>query len=157
MFPLHIEIKGVSGAPKTTWNVQIAEEKFMSATLVGDGRVGPSIEATVSERRDVTWTMKSRVTIRGHAPIELDDFGVAIGGMPETGEWVSSRVVRAVGDALNNPWENVHVDGITATLELKYERDVLASSRRRAARSHRRRGREGARRPPPAARSAAPR
>lgn len=123
-FPLHVEIKGVSGAPKTTWNVQVAEEKFMSATLAA-AVVSSAIEATVSERRDLTWTMKSRVTIRGHAPIELDDFGVAIGGMPETGEWISSRVVRAVGDAMNNPWENVHVEGITSTLEIKYERDVL--------------------------------
>src|SRR5262249_46449615 len=87
--------------------------------------VSSAIEATVSERRDLTWTMKSRVQIRGHAPIELDDFGIAIGGMPETGEWMASRVVRAVGDAMNNPWENVHVDGVTSTLELKYERDVL--------------------------------
>jgi hypothetical protein len=60
-FPLHLEVKGVNGAPKTTWNVTIGEEKFMSAALSA---------------------------------------------------------------ALNNPWDNVHVDGIQATLELKYERDV---------------------------------
>jgi hypothetical protein len=122
-FPLHLEVRGVTGAPKTTWNVEIGEEKFMSAALSASV-MSSAIEATVSERRDISWTMKSRVTIRGHAPIELEDFGIAIGGMPETGDWLSSRVVRIVGDALNNPWDNVHVDGIQATLDLKYERDV---------------------------------
>ena len=38
-------------------------------------------------------------------PIELDDFGVAIGGMPDAGEWLSRAIVRAVGEVLNNPWE----------------------------------------------------
>jgi len=122
-FPLHLDVRGVAGAPKTTWNVTVGEEKFMSAALSA-AVVSSAIEATASERRDISWTMKSRVTIRGHAPIELEDFGIAVGGMPETGDWLSSRVVRAVGDALNNPWENVHVEGIQATLDLKYERDV---------------------------------
>jgi hypothetical protein len=122
-FPLKLEVKGVQGAPKTTWNVEIGEEKFMSAALAA-AVISSAIEATVSDRRDLTWTMKSRVLVRGHAPIELDDFGIAIGGMPETGEWLSARVVRTVGEALNNPWDNVHIDGIEATLELKYERDV---------------------------------
>ncbi len=123
-FPLHIDVRGVVGAPKTSWNVEVAEEKFMSPTLAA-AVLSSAVEATTSERRDVSWTMHSRVVIHGHAPIELDDFGVAVGGMPDTGDWLSSRAVRAVGDALNNPWENVHVDGITSTLELHYQRDVL--------------------------------
>ena len=122
-FPVHLEVRGVTGAPKTTWNVEVGEEKFMSAALSA-AVVSSAIEATVSDRRDISWTMRSRVSIRGHAPIEVEDFGIAIGGMPETGEWLSSRVVRTVGEALNNPWNNVHVDGIQSTLELKYERDV---------------------------------
>jgi hypothetical protein len=123
-FPVHLEVKGVTGAPKTTWNVDLAEEKFMSPALSA-AVLSSALEATVSDRRDLTWTMKSRLTIRGHAPIELDDFGVAIGGMPDTGEWLSSRAVRTLGDALSNPWEEIHVDGLQSTLELKYERDVL--------------------------------
>ena len=123
-FPLHVDVRGVVGAPKTSWNVEVAEEKFMSPALAA-AVLASAVEATTSERRDVSWTMHSRVAIHGHAPVELDDFGVAAGGMPDTGDWLSSRTVRAVGDALNNPWENVHVDGITSTLEVHYQRDVL--------------------------------
>jgi hypothetical protein len=123
MFPLHIDVHGVVGAPKTSWSVEIGEEKFMSAGLSA-AVIASAIEATAGDRRDITWSMRSRLTIHGHAPIELDDFGVAIGGMPETGDWLSSRIIRTLGDALNNPWDNVHVDGVQATLDVRYERDI---------------------------------
>jgi hypothetical protein len=123
-FPIHIDVRGAVGAPKTSWNVDVAEERFMSATLSA-AVLASAVEATTSERRDVSWTMHSRVAIAGHSPVELDDFGVAIGGMPDTGDFLSSRAVRVVGDALNNPWENVHVEGIRSTLEVHYQRDVL--------------------------------
>jgi len=123
MFPVHIEIKGVTGAPRTSWNVQVAEEKFMSAGLSAT-IIGSALEATLSDRRDITWTMHSRVAIRGHAPIELDDFGVAVGGMPDASDWVQSHAIHTLGEAINNPWEEIHVDGVDATLEVRYERDV---------------------------------
>ncbi|HEY1959463.1 MAG TPA: hypothetical protein VGH28_27820 [Polyangiaceae bacterium] len=123
-FPLHVDVRGVTGAPKTTWDVEVAEEKFMSAALSA-AVLGSIVDATTSERRDVSWTMHSRVSIRGRAPVDLEDFGVAMGGMPDTGDWLASRAVRVVGDVLNNPWENVHVDGIRSTLEVHYQRDVL--------------------------------
>jgi len=124
MFPIHVDIRGATGAPKTSWNVDVAEEKFM-APAISAAVLSSTLEATASERRDVTWTMHSRVSIQGHAPIDLEDFGVAIGGMPDTGDWISSRAIRVVGDVLNNPWQRVHVEGIRSTLELHYQRDIL--------------------------------
>ncbi len=123
-FPVHLEVKGTTGAPKTIWNVELAEEKFMS-TALSAAAMSSALEATVSERRDITWTMKSRLTIHGHAPIELEDFGVAIGGMPDTGEILGTHAVHALGEALSNPWEEIHVDGLSSVLELKYERDIF--------------------------------
>ena len=122
-FPVHIEVKGVAGAPKLVWNMEVAEDKFTSPALSAT-MFGSVVEATISDHRDMTWTMHSRLTVRGRAPIELDDFGVAVGGLPETGEWFQSRVVRALGDAINNPWEEIHIDGIQATLEVQYVRDL---------------------------------
>jgi hypothetical protein len=124
MFPIHVDVRGAVGAPKTSWNVEVAEEKFMTPAISA-AVLASAVEATTSERRDVSWTMRSRVSIHGRAPIVLEDFGVAIGGMPDTGDWLSSRAVRVVGDVLNNPWERVHVDGIQSTLEIRYQRDVL--------------------------------
>ncbi len=123
VIPVHIDVTGVVGAPKTSWNMTISQEKFMSASLTAS-MFGSVVEATTAERRDLTWKVRSRVHVRGHGTIDVDDFGVAIGGMPETGDWFQSRVVRLVGGTLNNPWENVAIDRIDATLSVDYSRQL---------------------------------
>ena len=123
IFPLAIDIKGAEGIPKKLWNVEIAEERFMSSGLVASV-LGSVVDASVSERRDVTWRLKSKVSVRGHGSIELEDFGVATGGMPDASELAHSKVARAVGEVLNNPWELTHVEGITSTLTVDYSREL---------------------------------
>lgn len=123
VFPLNVEIRGADGIPKKNWNVEIAEERFMSAGLVASV-LGSIIDASVSERRDVTWKLKSKVSVRGHGTIELEDFGVATGGMPDAGELAHSKVARAVGEVLNNPWELTRLDKIETTLFVDYTRDL---------------------------------
>jgi hypothetical protein len=49
---------------------------------------------------------------------------VAIGGLPEAGEWSSARVIRALGDVLNNPWESTKIEKIDAVLSVQYTRDL---------------------------------
>jgi hypothetical protein len=122
-FPVHIEVVGVEGAPKKSWNMEVAHEKFMSPGLAAS-MIGSVIEATISERRDMTWQLHSSVAVRGHGTVELDDFGIAVGGLPEAGEWQSSRAVRAIGDAMNNPWEEARIDRLNATLTVRYARDA---------------------------------
>ena len=122
-FPVSINVVGADGAPKRAWHMEVAEERFMSPTLTA-GALASVVEATVSEQRDVTWQMKSKVSIRGHGALELEDYGVAIGGMPDQGELGRSRVVHAIGDLLNNPWEEVAIDKIESTLSVKYTRDL---------------------------------
>ncbi|WP_394823336.1 hypothetical protein [Pendulispora albinea] len=122
-FPVRVDVKGVDVAPRKVWSTEVAEEKFMSPGLVATV-FGSVVEATISERRDVTWQMHSRITIRNHGSIELDDFGVAVGGLPEAGEWAASRAVRALGDVLNNPWEPAHIERVDATLSVQYTRDL---------------------------------
>jgi len=122
-FPVAVEVVGADGAPKKSWHVEVAEERFMSPTLTA-GVFGSVIEATVAAQRDVSWSLSSKLTLRGHGTLELSDFGIAVGGMPEQGEMNRSRVVRALGDAMNNPWEEVTVEKIESTLTVKYDRDL---------------------------------
>lgn len=123
VFPLVAEIHGATGIPKKNWNLEIAEERFMSAGLVASV-LGSIVDASINERRDVTWRLKSKVSIRNHGTIELEDFGVATGGMPDAGELAHSKVVRVVGDTLNNPWEPTHIDKIETVLTVDYTRDL---------------------------------
>ena len=122
-FPLHVQVKGTVGATKTSWNTVIAEERFMAPSLASSV-YGSVIEATVNEKRDVTWHMHSTLSVRNHGAIELDDFGVALGGMPDAGDWGHARIVRALGDVLNNPWEVAHVEKIESVLTIEYTRDL---------------------------------
>lgn len=124
VFPYTVDIRGVDGAPKKTWRMEVAEEKFLSASLVS-AVLTNIVEATVSERRDLTWRLHSRVKIRGRQPLDLDDFGVAVGGSPNSDDWVRSRVVRLVGDVLNNPWELTHIESIQSLFTVEFTRDLL--------------------------------
>jgi SpoIVB peptidase S55 len=121
--PVSIEIRGVPGAVKTSWATTIAEERFMSASLTASV-IGTAIDSTTSEHRDVTWKLISKVSVRGHGTITLEDFGVAIGGTPDPGDFGRSRVVRAVGDVLNNPWEMARLEKVESVLSIEYVRDV---------------------------------
>jgi hypothetical protein len=123
IFPVSLEIVGALGAQKPSWRMEVAEEKFLSANFTA-AALGSAVEAAVSEKRDVTWAMHSKLAVRGHGSIELDDFGVAIGGMPDEGELSRARIVRAVGEILNNPWETVSIDGVESKLSVQYTRDL---------------------------------
>jgi hypothetical protein len=82
------------------------------------------IEATTSERRNMTWKLTTKVDIAGHGAVDLEDVGIAEGGAPDTGEWFRSKLVSTVGDVLNNPWEHVHITRVQAHFDVKYARDV---------------------------------
>ena len=122
-FPMSMTVKGVVGAPKTTWNAIVAQERFMSASLAATV-IGSVVEATVNEHRDLTWKLDSKVSIRGHGVVELEDFGVAVGGMPEAGDFARARVARTIGDVMNNPWEMASVERVESSLTVEFKRDL---------------------------------
>lgn len=122
-FPLSVEIRGADGVPKKNWSVVLAEERFLSASLAASA-LGSIVDATVNERRDVTWRLNSKLWVRNHGAIELEDFGVAVGGMPDSGDFAHSKVARAIGEVLNNPWEMTHVDRVETVLAVDYAREL---------------------------------
>ncbi|MFO0662586.1 MAG: SpoIVB peptidase S55 domain-containing protein [Polyangiaceae bacterium] len=122
-FPMSVVVKGTEGAPRTTWNMTVAQEKFMTPGLVAAALSG-ALEATANERRDVTWKLSSRITLSRYGTIDLEDIGVAVGGMPEAGEWSRSRLVRLIGEVLSNPWEDVRIERVESTLHVQYSREV---------------------------------
>jgi hypothetical protein len=122
-FPVRVEILGVVGAPKTVWNAEVAEDRFMTPSLTA-AVLGAAVEGTVSERRDVTWQLRSKLVVAGHGNVELEDVGVSLGGTPDSGDWQGSRVVRTVGDILNNPWQRVRLERLEATFTVRFSRDL---------------------------------
>jgi hypothetical protein len=123
VFPVDVDIVGAVGAPKTHWHAEVTTDKFMapgySAVVLGS-----IVEATTTERRDVTWKLSSRVTIAGHGTVNLEDVGIASGGTPDVPEWFHSKLVNTVGDVLNNPWEDARITKVESTFEVKYAHDL---------------------------------
>lgn len=124
VIPVTMHIKGVNGAPVTDWKFQIAEEKFMSPAFLAIA-LGNALQATAAERQDVSWTAESRLSLHRHGSIDLEDFGVAIGGTPDPQDFVRSNLVRSVGALMNNPWKPLLIDGVEMTIRLRYARDIL--------------------------------
>jgi len=123
VIPVDIDVTGVVGAPQTRWHAEVTEDKFMGPGLAST-IFGSIVEATTSERRDVTWKMVSTVTVHGHGTVELEDVGISAGGTPDSSDFARSRVVSTVGDVLNNPFEHARIDAIRAHFEVQYARDL---------------------------------
>jgi hypothetical protein len=124
MFPVTLELSGVEGAPKLSWHMEVAHERFLSPNFTA-AALGSAIEATVNEKRDVSWAMRSKLAIRGHGTVEIEDFGVSMNGStPDEGEIARSRIVRAIGEVLNNPWEPARIDGVESKLDVHFTRDI---------------------------------
>jgi hypothetical protein len=123
VLPVTLDIEGVPGAPHKKWSFTITHDKFLSPTFIALA-VGSAIEATTSERRDVTWRATTEVVVTGYGPLVLEDAGVAVGGTPDVDDWIRSRAVRSVGAILNNPWEPARIERVTTTIRVKFAREL---------------------------------
>ena len=123
-FPATVEIEGVDGAPHKTWSFTIAHDKFMSPSFVALA-VGSAIEATTSERRDVSWRAITEVTVTGYGTdrsSKTPALRSAERPTPTTG--ARSRAVRAIGALLNNPWQTAHIEKVNTKLSIRFARDT---------------------------------
>lgn len=123
VIPVTLDIEGVEGLPLVPWRFEVAHEKFMTPSFLAMA-LGSAIQSTVSEKRDVSWTLDSEVTVDGLPKLTFEDFGVAVGGMPGADDITSTNVVEAVGTLLGNPFQPVHVVEVKAKLRLKYAREI---------------------------------
>jgi hypothetical protein len=122
-FPATVDIEGVPGAPHRSWSFIIAHDKFMAPSFVALA-VGSAIEATTSERRDVSWRAVTEIAVSGYGSLTVEDAGIAVGGMPDSDDWTHSRAVRAIGALLNNPWQAARVDKVTTRISIRFARDT---------------------------------
>ncbi|MGK3969057.1 SpoIVB peptidase S55 domain-containing protein [Sorangium sp. So ce118] len=124
VFPMRIQIDGVEGAPHPTWNVEVAHDQFLAPSFVSMA-IGNAVEATTSERRDMTWRAVSQLKIGRYGAISLVDFGAGNGTPLSADDFVRSRVVRAMGSLLNNPWEDVSIERVDTRVKVTFDREVV--------------------------------
>lgn len=124
VIPVTLDVSGVEGLPRQSWHFTVAHEKFMAPSFLATA-IGSAIQAVVSERRDVSWSLDSEVTLDNRRKLTLEDFGVSSGGTISAEDVLTSNLVGSIGSLLNNPWQSIFVTGIRAELKLHYVRDVL--------------------------------
>jgi hypothetical protein len=122
-FPVSLRIDGVDGAPKTVWKSVAAHDQFMAPMLAAMA-IGNALETTTAERGDMTWRATSKLRIAGYGELEFRDFGSGAGDPISADAFVRSRLTRALGALLNNPWEDVRIEGVETVVKVSFSRDV---------------------------------
>jgi hypothetical protein len=123
-FPVHLQVLGVTGVAKTSWNMEVAHDQFMAPTFTAMA-LGSGLEETTAERRDMTWRAVSKIKVARHGTITVLDFGSGSGNPVGPEELVRGRLTKAIGAILNNPWEPVRIEGVDTTVKVTFEREVL--------------------------------
>lgn len=117
--PMRVSIRGVEGAPHADWNVTIAGQRPMTARLAASV-VQSALEDTASDVAEAAWTVRSRVFLRGRAPIEFTEHGAGASGvrsLPAPGGFeLLTRLV-------DNAFGVVPVDRIEVELAVRWQRD----------------------------------
>ncbi|MFO0618368.1 MAG: SpoIVB peptidase S55 domain-containing protein [Polyangiaceae bacterium] len=122
-FPVHVDIQGVDGAPKTVWDMEVTHDPFMAPAYAATA-VGNALETTTPERGDFTWKAHTDIQIDGYGTLGLDDFGSSAGDPISADSFGRARFVRALGALLNNPWERVKINGMSTTVKVTFKREV---------------------------------
>jgi len=124
VIPVRLTIRGIEGSPAQVFRFKVAHDPFLSPSLMAMA-IGSAIQSVTAERRDVSFSLKSRLSFRGLPELTVEDFGVATEGMPGADEIAQYSVIDSLGTMLNNPFEPVLVEGVDLELELRFAREML--------------------------------
>lgn len=118
-----LKVQGEPGAPFEDWDFVVAHDRFLTPAFLGVA-IGSGLEAAAAERRDVTYTITSKVKFSGYPEVSFEDFGATPTGTPETSQIMQSDAIKAIGAAFNNPWEPVRLESIDVVVDLKFAREL---------------------------------
>ncbi len=77
VIPVKMEIHGVPGVPLSTWNFEVAHERFLTPSFLAVA-LGSGLQSVANEQQDVTWSATSKLRIKGYGEITLRDFVVEL-------------------------------------------------------------------------------
>lgn len=118
-----LKIHGEPGAPFTEWNFQLAHDRFLTPSLLGLA-IGNGLTTTAAERREVTWSMKTRLEFDGYPPIEIEDVGASPTGTPTGPQVMQTAAMKSVGMVINNPWQYARLNKVNLEMRISFGREV---------------------------------
>lgn len=122
MIPMHIRIRSDKGKSIGTFNVEILDNRFFTATFASVA-ASNATSLYLPDRDHATVTMKSTVAIKGHKPLVFHDLlhsargaASAVGG---------ARGLRVLGPLLSNPFSPVEVQSIDVDIEVAFAANTV--------------------------------
>lgn len=122
--PLTVRVKGVPGAPRTEWKVELASQRMLTPMLTLTAAFN-AMSVTAAENSDMVFSARSKVKIEGHEPLEVLDYGYAPVGFGNPMPLAQLRVFDALAAAYGNPFEDARVTEMEIDLDVRFERDVI--------------------------------
>lgn len=122
--PMRVELRGVEGAPRTRWEMELASHRALTPML-GFSALFNAMSATVAEQNDVTFTATSKVKLSGYGEVEVVDEGYSAMGLSNPMALSQLRLFDVLGAAYGNPFELVQVESIDVQLDLRFSRDYI--------------------------------
>ncbi len=118
MIPMHIRVKSQTGKELGTFNVEILDSRFFTATFASVA-AGNATSLYLPDRDHVTVRMHSEVRIKNHKPLVFNDFLHSSRGA--AGIVSGARGLRVLSPLLSNPFEKVEIESIKLDIEVAYD------------------------------------
>jgi hypothetical protein len=122
--PLSVHVRGVTGAPRDTWNVEVASQRMLTPMLTF-GAIINALSATAAEQADVMFEATTRVRIAGHGSIEIKDIGYSPDGVSNPMALSQLRMFDVIAAAYGNPFEDARIEQIDVDLNVRFAHEVL--------------------------------
>jgi hypothetical protein len=124
MVPMRVTLKGVPSAPRTVWNLELANHRLLTTGLAFSSLFN-ALSASAVDRTDVMYSIKSHVQVEKHGSIETEDVGYTPLGAADSGALSTLRMFNVIGAAFDNPFEDARISGIDVELDVRFGRDVV--------------------------------
>jgi hypothetical protein len=124
MIPMRVTLKGVPSAPRSVWNLELANHRLLTTGLAFSSLFN-ALSASAVDRADVMYSIKTRVQVEKHGTIETQDVGYTALGAADAGALSSLRMFSVIGAAFDNPFEDARISGIDVELDVRFGRDVV--------------------------------
>jgi hypothetical protein len=121
--PVDIEIRGVPSIPRERWHVEAADHRLLTPSLVMTA-IASALGASVNDVADVMFRAESVVTLRKFGAQRVTDEGFTSMGAAQPMALSRLRLFDVLEAAYDNPFEQVQVERIAVTLDLRFAHDV---------------------------------
>jgi hypothetical protein len=120
-------VNGIEGAPKAEWHVDVASHRILTPSIVF-GVIANAIKSTAGDVTDVIFRARSKVGIKGHGIVSLDEQGYSPMGAASPAVFSELRMFGLMEAAFANAFESSRVTSVDLELDLDLSREVYQVS-----------------------------